>query len=807
MPGMKASARAVVIGGGVVGASVLYHLAKIGWADVLLLEKSELTSGSTWHAAGGMHTFNGEANNSRLQKYTIDLYREIEALSGQSCGLHPNGGLMLAATQGELDSLKLICSRARYLGMETRMITLDEAREFNPLIDARHFIGALWRADGGHCDPSGTTHAYVKAARALGASVERYTRVLSLAQRADGTWDVVTDKGTVHAEHVVNCAGLWAREIGRMVGIELPVLAMEHHYLLTEDIPELKGREREIVNTTDYAGEIYMRQERGGALIGTYEPHGKVWAPVRTPDDFSMQLLPDDFERLAPCFEVGFEHFPALGRAGIRKAINGPFTFAPDGNPLVGPVRGVRNFWVACAVMAGFSQGGGIGLVLSRWMAANDPGQDILSMDVARFGAFATPRYTSIKVPENYGRRFRLAYPNEELPAARPVRRSPIYDRLKAAGAVMGANFGLEHALWFAPQGMAPAETPTYRRSEAFPIVRAECQAVRRSAGLYETTNYGKYEITGRGARAWLDRVFACRIPRPGRLGLAPMLNPAGRIVGDLSIACLAEDRYFIVGSGFAEEFHLRWFWASEPPANVFVRSAASTLAGFSIAGPRSREIVQSLVRDDLSASAFRFFDVRETAVGYAPALLTRAGFTGELGYEIWTTPDYFASLYDDLLDAGRDVGLVHFGGRALSSLRLEKGYGSFNKDFRPDYTPGETGLDRFVDFTKADFVGRSAVLAERAVGPKRRFVVMEVEARDADVVGYESIMQDGQAVGYVTSGAYGHCVDKSLAAGYVPTALAREGERFEIDVLGELCAATVRLEPLHDPQGLRLRS
>jgi len=807
MPGMKASARAVVIGGGVVGASVLYHLAKIGWADVLLLEKSELTSGSTWHAAGGMHTFNGEANISRLQKYTIDLYREIEALSGQSCGLHPNGGLMLAATQGELDSLKLICSRARYLGMETRMITLDEAREFNPLIDTRHFIGALWRADGGHCDPSGTTHAYVKAARALGASVERYTRVLSLAQRADGTWDVVTDKGTVHAEHVVNCAGLWAREIGRMVGIELPVLAMEHHYLLTEDIPELKGRDREIVNTTDYAGEIYMRQERGGALIGTYEPHGKVWAPVRTPDDFSMQLLPDDFERLAPCFEVGFEHFPALGRAGIRKAINGPFTFAPDGNPLVGPVRGVRNFWVACAVMAGFSQGGGIGLVLSRWMAENDPGQDILSMDVARFGAFATPRYTSSKVPENYGRRFRLAYPNEELPAARPVRRSPIYDRLKAAGAVMGANFGLEHALWFAPQGMAPAETPTYRRSEAFPIVRAECQAVRRSAGLYETTNYGKYEITGRGARAWLDRVFACRIPRPGRLGLAPMLNPAGRIVGDLSIACLAEDRYFIVGSGFAEEFHLRWFWASEPPANVFVRSAASTLAGFSIAGPRSREIVQSLVRDDLSASAFRFFDVRETAVGYAPALLTRAGFTGELGYEIWTTPDYFASLYDDLLDAGRDVGLVHFGGRALSSLRLEKGYGSFNKDFRPDYTPGETGLDRFVDFTKADFVGRSAVLAERAVGPKRRFVVMEVEARDADVVGYESIMQDGQAVGYVTSGAYGHCVDKSLAAGYVPTALAREGERFEIDVLGELCAATVRLEPLHDPQGLRLRS
>jgi dimethylglycine dehydrogenase len=804
---MRDSARAVVIGGGVVGASVLYHLAKIGWTDVLLIEKSELTSGSTWHAAGGMHTFNGEANISRLQKYTIDLYREIEALSGQSCGLHPNGGLMLAATQGELDSLKLICSRARYLGMETEMISLEAARNYNPLIDTSHFIGALWRADGGHCDPSGTTHAYAKAARALGASVERFTRVLSLGQRRDSSWDVVTDKGTVHAEHVVNCAGLWAREVGHMVGIELPVLAMEHHYLLTEDIPELSGRAQEIVNTTDYAGEIYMRQERRGALIGTYEPHGVVWSPLKTPDDFAMQLLPEDFERLAPYFEVGFSHFPALGRVGIRKAVNGPFTFAPDGNPLVGPVRGVRNYWVACAVMAGFSQGGGIGLVLSRWMAHNDAGQDILSMDVARFGAFATPKYTSLKVPENYSRRFRLAYPNEELPAARPLRRSPIYERLKAAGAVMGANFGLENALWFAPRGMPASETPTYRRSEAFPIVRAECQAVRQKVGLYETTNYGKYEVSGRGARAWLDRVFACRIPTPGRLALAPMLNPAGRIVGDLSMACLAEDRFLIVGSGFAEEFHLRWFADADPPPDVTVRSLASTLAGFSIAGPKARELVQRLVRIDLSAQAFKLFQLAETAVGFAPSLVTRAGFTGELGYEIWTTPDYFASLYDDLLEAGGDLGLTHFGGRALSSLRLEKGYGSFNKDFRPDYTPGETGLDRFVDFNKAEFTGRIAALAERAAGPKRRFVVMEVAEADAEVIGYESIMKDGAAVGYVTSGAYGHCIGRSLAAGYVPAPLAQDGARFEIDILGQMRAATIRLEPLYDPKGARLRS
>jgi dimethylglycine dehydrogenase len=804
---MKDAARAVVIGGGVVGASVLYHLAKIGWHDVLLLEKCELTSGSTWHAAGGMHTFNGEANISRLQKYTIDLYREIEQLSGQSCGLHPNGGLMLAANQGELDSLKLICSRARYLGMETEMLSVEQALEFNPLIDPQHFIGALWRADGGHCDPSGTTNAYAKAARQLGASVERFTRVLSLTQRRDGSWDVLTDKGSVHAEHVVNCGGLWAREIGHMVGIELPVLAMEHHYLITEDLPELAGRDKEIVNTTDYAGEIYLRQERRGVLIGTYEPHGVVWSPLKTPDDFAMQLLPEDTERLAPYFEVGFRHFPALGRVGIRKAVNGPFTFAPDGNPLVGPVRGLRNYWVACAVMAGFSQGGGIGLVLSRWMAEGDPGQDIISMDVARFGGFATPKYTSIKVPENYARRFRLAYPNEELPAARPVRRSPIYDRLKAAGACMGANYGLENALWFAPAGMAPEETPTYRRSEAFPIVRAECHAVRNAVGLYETTNYGKYEVTGRGARAWLDRVFASKLPQTGRLALAPMLSPAGRIVGDLTIAALAADRYLIFGSGFAEEFHLRWFWQSDPPPDVFVRSLASTLNGVSIAGPKSRELLQRLVRVDLSAGAFKLFQVRETAVGFAPAILSRAGFTGELGYEIWTTPDYFATLYDDLMDAGRELGLTLFGGRALSSLRLEKAYGSFQKDFRPDYTAAETGLDRFVDFDKPEFAGRAAALAERAAGPKRRFVILEVEALDADVIGYESIMKDGAAVGYVTSGAFGHFIGKSLAAGYVPTPLARDGARFEIDVLGEMRAATVRARPLHDPEGRRLRS
>ena len=803
---MRTETRAVVIGGGVVGVSVLYHLAKIGWTDVMLIEKSELTSGSTWHAAGGMHTFNGDANVSRLQKYTIDLYRELEELSGLSCGLHSNGGLMLAANQGEMDSLHLIRSRARYLGMETEMISVREAKRLNCLIEESFFTGALWRSDGGHCDPSGTTQAYAGAARKLGAEINRFTRVLSLSQRPDRSWDVVTDKGSVHAEHVVNCGGLWAREIGRMVGLELPVLAMEHHYIVTEAIPELADLDKEIVNTTDYSGEIYVRQEGKGALLGTYEQACVAWSPVHTPDDFSMQLLPDDFDRIAPELEVGFRHFPAVGRVGIKKSINGPFTFAPDGNPLVGPVRGIPNYWVACAVMAGFSQGGGIGLVLSRWMAQNDPGADVLAMDVARFGAFATPAYTSAKVYENYRRRFRLAFPNEELPEGRPARRTPIYDRLLAAGAVMGANFGLEHALWFAPPGVARSETPTYRRSEAFAHVKAECLAVQAGVGLYETSNYGKYEVTGRGARAWLDRVLACRVPKVGRMALAPMLNEAGRLVGDLSVACLAPDRFMLTGSGFAEEFHMRWFEGSAPASDVHIRSMASTLTGFSLAGPKARVLLQRLVRDDVSAAAFPLFSVRETAAGFSPVILDRAGFTGELGYELWTTPDFQATLYDALWEAGRDLGLTHFGGRALSSLRLEKGYGSFNKDFRPDYTPAETGLDRFIDWTKPHFTGKAAALAEKATGPKRRFVTLIVDALDADVVGYESLMHDGQAVGYVTSGGYGHRIGRSLALGYVPAALARDGETFTLDLFGEERSATIAFVAPYDPQGGLLR-
>lgn len=421
---MKSHAKVVVIGGGVVGCSVLYHLARAGWNDVLLIERSELTSGSSWHAAGGFHTLNGDPNVAKLQAYTVQLYKEIEALSGQPCGLHLTGGVMMADTPERMDFLRLVHAKGRYLGMQTELITPSEAKAMFPLMDETNFVGALWDPVEGHLDPSGTTHAYARAARKLGAEIVLRNRVVELSQEPDGTWNVVTEKGTVKAEHVVNCGGLWAREVGRMVGLELPLLAMEHMYLLTEPMPEVAAfnREtgRELVGVIDFKGEIYTRQERDGILLGTYEKACRPWSPRETPWDFGHELLPPDIDRIAPSLETGFRHFPALQNAGIKQIINGPFTFAPDGNPLVGPVRGLTNFWVACAVMSGFSQGGGVGLALSNWMVDGDPGFDVWGMDVARFGEWATLRYTNAKVRENYARRFPSAFPTRScLPQGR----------------------------------------------------------------------------------------------------------------------------------------------------------------------------------------------------------------------------------------------------------------------------------------------------------------------------------------------------------------------------------------------------
>jgi len=803
---MKSHAKVVVIGGGVVGASVLYHLTKAGWKDVLLIERAELTSGSTWHAAGGMHTVNGDPNVAKLQQYTINLYKEIERISGQSCGVHITGGIMLAGTPARVDWLKMAQARGRYLGMDLELISVDEAARLFPLMDKKHFLGAMYDPIEGHVDPYGVTHAYAKSAQIGGAEIVRQTRVTDLRQRQDGTWDVITERGDVHAEHVVNAAGLWAREVGRMVGLELPVLAMEHQYLITGDMPELVGK-KEQMHCIDFEGEIYVRQERGGMLMGTYERAGVPWSEARTPWDFGQDLLPNDLERIAPSLEVGFEHFPALGPAGIKKVVNGPFTFAPDGNPLIGPVKGLKNFWVACGVMAGFSQGGGVGLSLAHWMVDGDPGADIWAMDVARYGDWTTLAYTNAKVRENYSRRFSIRFRNEELPAARPLRTTPIYEKLQADHAVFGDYCGFEHPLWFAPSAAEATDIVSWRRSNAHAHVAGECLAVQKTAGLLEISNYGKFEVRGPAAAGWLSRLMANRLPKVGRIVLTPMLNDRGKLIGDFTVCRVAEEHFFLIGTYAAEQFYLRWFERSLPASGVTVRPCAVEYVGLSVAGPNSRAILQSLVREDLSNAAFPFMSFRRVAVGMVPTYMGRVSFTGELGYEIWVTTDYQRALYELLRQAGRDHGLKSFGGRALNSLRIEKSFGTWAREYRPIYGPHEAGLGRFVDLEKPDFIGRTAALDERASGGTLRLVTFTVDASDADALGDEPIWHDGKVVGWVTSGAYGFRAHSSIALGYVPAALAAAESGFEIEIIGERHKATPQKTAPVDPQGLLMRT
>jgi dimethylglycine dehydrogenase len=808
---VKTTAQVVVIGGGVVGCSVLYHLTKKGWKDVLLLERDQLTSGSTWHAAGGFHTLNGDPNVAMLQSYTVSLYKELEEISGQSCGLHKSPGIMLADTPERMEFLKMTVARGRYLGMETEIIPIAEAKNYFPFIEEKYFLGALLDPNEGHLDPSGTTYAYAKAARLGGASIEVQTMVRALEQKPDGHWRVITDKGVVECEHVVNAGGLWAREVGRMVGIELPVLAMEHMYLVTDEIAEVvefnRSAGKEIGHVIDFGAESYLRQEGKGMVLGVYERAGVPWSPKNTPWEFGQELLQPDLDRIAPSLEIAFKHFPKLEHAGIKRVINGPFTFAPDGNPLVGPVQGRTNFWSACGVMAGFSQGGGVGLALSNWMVDGDPGFDIWGMDVARYGDWATRSYTNAKVRENYSRRFSIRFPNEELPAARPLQTTPLYDRFIAEGAVMGDSWGMETPLWFAPKGTEARDIVSFHRSNDFAPIKAECRAVREAVGVTEVANFAKYEITGPGAEAWLLQVMTNTMPKTGRLILTPMLNHNGKLIGDFTIAKAADNRYMMWGSSQAQVYHMRWFEQTLPKdGSVKVVPYGMKLIGLSIAGPNARALLQRLTDEDVSNEAFRFMDYREMEVATVSAKVNRVTYTGDLGYEIWVAPEYQRRLYESITAAGADLGLKPFGMRALLCLRLEKNFGTWFREFRPIYGAFEAGLDRFVKLDKPDFIGKAAALKEKQDGPRRTRVFMVVDATDCDVMGDEPIWVDGKVVGWVTSGGYGHYVEQSLAQGYIPTGLVRPDLQLEIEILGERRPARLQMDPPFDPEAKRMR-
>ncbi|MEM8731484.1 MAG: FAD-dependent oxidoreductase [Pseudomonadota bacterium] len=799
---MKTTTRVAVIGGGVVGASVLYHLTKLGWSDVMLIERSELTSGSTWHAAGGFHTLNGDTNMAALQGYTIRLYRELEEITGLSCGLHHVGGITLADNRDRFDMLLAERAKHRFMGLETEIVGPEEIAKIAPITNTEGIIGALYDPLDGHLDPSGTTHAYAKAARMGGAEIVTHCKVTETNPRADGSWDVVTENGTIHAEHVVNAAGLWAREVAAMAGLYLPLLPMAHQYLVTDEIPEIYERDREHPHVMDPAGESYLRQEGRGLCIGFYEQTCRPWAVDGTPWDFGHELLADDFDKIEHSIDFAYRRFPVLERAGVKSVIHGPFTFAPDGNPLVGPVPGMRNYWSACAVMAGFSQGGGVGLTLAQWMVEGEPERDVFAMDVSRFGPWITADYTVPKVIENYQKRFSVAYPNEELPAARGLRRTAMYDVFDALGAVWGAQYGLEVANYFA-QGEEPRfEEPSFRRSNAFEATAREVKAVRAGVGINETQNFGKYRVTGPGARAWIGRIMAGRVPQPGRLSLTPMLSEQGKLIGDFTISCLSETEFQLTASYGAQAYHMRWF-EQHAAADVRVENISDRRTGFQIAGPRAAQVLQACT--SASVAGMAFLDVRRMRVGMASCIVQRVSYTGDLGYEIYCDPTEQRHLWDALWSAGAPHGMVPFGMRAMMSLRLDKGFGSWMREFSPDYTPAETGLDRFIHWD-GSFIGRDAALRARETGPARRLSTFVVEADDADVQAYEPIWLDGAVQGFCTSGGYSHHTGQSVAIGFLPSDRIKDGLEVEIEILGQMRPARLIATSLFDSNGARMR-
>jgi len=804
---MQSHVRVAVIGGGIVGCSVLYHLTRLGWTDVVLIERKELTAGSSWHAAGGFHAINSDLNVARLQAYTVRSYREVQQMSGQDIGIHMTGGINVAATRERWEFLQAEHARHRVIGLETHLVGPEEIRRLCPIMDTRTVLGAIFDPNEGHLDPTGAALAYAEAARLGGAQVLRHTRVTQLQQLPDAGWLVVTDQGTLKAEHIVNAAGLWAREVGKMVGVDLPLLPMEHQYLVTDLLPDLTRLAKEIALTVDLDGEIYVRQEGKGVLLGVYEKAASPWAVQGTPWDYGeAELLPPNLDRIANELEKGFKRFPVLESVGIRRVVNGPITFTPDGNPLVGPLPGLRNYWVACGVMAGFSQAGGIGLALATWIVSGEPESDVFAMDVARFGSFATRSYVHARVREFYARRFQLAYPNEYWPAGRPSKTSALYDFALKGNAVHGVSFGLELPLFFAAPGTPPEETTTLRRSNAFECVSRECRAARASIGIADASAFAKYEVSGPRAAKWLDSLLASRLPPVGRIRLATMLSPKGRLMGDLTVARVADDHFMLFGSGYLQVWHMRWFQGHMPKSGVEIRNLSDEYAALLFIGPRSRELLASLSSDDVSTPAFPFMSVRVMEVGAVPATVARLSITGELGYEIYVPAVFGRCLGETVNRAAKDLGACNIGLYALNSLRLEKSYGIWSREFTSDYTPRMCGLWKIVDYEKDKFIGKAAAMEDRDHKSAHELVTLEIDAVDADAYGFEPVWHKGEYVGYTTSGGYGHCAGKSLAMGYVKSELLTGNVAIEVSIAGTRRAARVLQAPAIDPTGERMR-
>jgi len=805
---MRTHAQAVVIGGGLVGCSILYHLAKLGWRDVILLERDELTSGSTWHAAANIHGLHDNNNITRIQHYTMNLYKELEEETGQGCGVFQPGSLYLAQTEERERQLRLQEAKAKFYGLGFYEISREKALELHPLAQFDDVRCIMFEPDGGNVDPSGVTHAYATGARMLGAEIERFCPVTGTEAQPDGSWIVRTEKGDIHTQWVVNAAGLWGREVAAMAGLTLPLQPTEHQYFVTEAIPEVEALGRRLPSIADRDGEYYFRQEGNGLLIGAYEEKMKFWAEDGTPLDFGHELFDDDLDRIMENVMRAIDRVPAAAEAGVKRVINGPMIWSPDSNALFGPVPELTNYFCCNGIIPGFSQSGGLGLLAAQWMIEGEPEWDMFAWDLARFGDWADKAFTKARVRDQYIHRFKIHFPNEERSAGRPARTRPIFETQRAMGAVFGLNAGWEHALWFA-DSPDTEETVGFARQNWFGPVGREAAMLRDHVGIIDISNFANYVVEGPGAHGWLDALVANHVPTEvGRSCLTPLIGMRGGVAGDFTITRTGDNGFMMIGSGMAERYHRRFFNMVPLPAGTTLENATPRIAGFNVAGPKSRAMLATLTDADLSAEGWRFMRSQTISVAGVECLAIRVSFTGDLGWELHCAESDQAALYGALIEAASEYGGGPVGSRALGALRIEKGYGSWGREYSPEYWPQEAGLHRLIKLDK-EFLNKDAYMKIRNTPPRETLTMFEVDSGDdADANGGEPIfLADGTPVGRVTSGAYGYTVGKSLAIGYAREGTVAAGDEVDIFILGKPHRATVLAEPPFDSTGTRLRA
>ncbi len=808
---MTIHARVAVIGGGVIGCSIIYHLTDMGWCDAVLLEKTELTAGSTWHAAGNGHSLNADPTISRMIDNTFNLWESLEKETGQATGFHNVGGLNLAGSPDRMDEIRRLHGIGRRLGYDYEILTPEEINVRYPYIVADKLLGGLYDKRGGHTDPSGLTSAYAIGARNRGAKIYRNTRVERLEPQPDGSWLVHTSDQTVHADIIINAAGFWANEIAEMTGAVLPMCAMQHHYIVFDRIDEIVNQVSEPPIIRDADNSCYIRREGEGLLVGIYENQSHTFGEDGIPPDFGMELLPNDLDRLFSYLEKVMERVPCLAETDIKRIVNGPFCFTPDVLPLLGWMPEQRNHFCAAGWLAGIAMGGGGGRWIAEWLVNGQPGVDLSKCDVARFGAWASRDYTLAKAHEAYANRFHIHYPGEEKKGGRPLRKTPIYERQKAKGAVFGTVYGWERPLWFATDGMAAEDGLGFRQHKLnwFDMVGEECRALRNGVGVIDLSAFANYEVRGADAEAFLDGLVTNKLPgKSGRLMLAPMLDHAGGIIGDFSVIRHGPEHFSLLGGGALQGIHERWFRQHLPGNNSFTfRNTSNEMASLGIAGPASRDLLARLTGEDVSSDGFRFLDAREMTVGGIIAMVIRVSFTGDLGYEIHVKMGDLGSLYDALFDAGSELGLRDVGSRAMDSLRLEKGYPRSGTELTSDQSPLEVGLDFAVKLDKGDFIGRDAVLQRKQEGLRRELHMLVVDVDDCDAITNEPVLKSGQVVGVVTSGGYAHFTGQSLALALLEPGIAVPGDRLDIEIMGEERSAVVLEKPPFDPRGIRQRA